>query len=232
MSVWGSRTDDIWIADYDRGLYRGDGRTWTLAKEARYASDVSGTSARDVWVVGGAVEPPASLWFHWDGAGWSGQHAPFGHGYLRVSAGAPDEVWIGGGPSRWDGTKWAPVVGGPGSVYDLWAPSRGELWALAEHRTQAGGSEHLHAAAVHYAAGSWSTTPLLEFTGGGGRWLYAIWARAADDVWVVGSKVFHFDGMTWSQVCQPDEELTGISGTATRDVWAVGARGSILRLRR
>ena len=59
----------------------------------------------------------------------------------------------------------------------------------------------------------------------------AVWARAADDVWVVGSDglILHFDGRTWTQ--EPsgtDEPLVGVHG-AGRTIWVIGAEGGLYR---
>jgi len=57
------------------------------------------------------------------------------------------------------------------------------------------------------------------------NWVHAL---AVDDVTVVGNggTVLHFDGATWtSQETPTEEDLWGVWGVASDDLWAVGGRG-------
>ncbi|MBI5548307.1 MAG: hypothetical protein HY901_30875 [Deltaproteobacteria bacterium] len=56
-----------------------------------------------------------------------------------------------------------------------------------------------------------------------------VWATSGDDIWAVGTlgKIFHFDGVTWSQVPSgTTHPLHEIFGRGADDLWAVG--GSFL----
>ena len=54
--------------------------------------------------------------------------------------------------------------------------------------------------------------------------LSAVAARAADDVWAVGSNggALHWDGSTWTAVSTPAATLAGVAAPAPNSVWAVG----------
>ena len=61
----------------------------------------------------------------------------------------------------------------------------------------------------------------------------AVWARASDDVWVVGAAgmILHFDGRAWTrEESGTDETLVGIHG-AGDTIWVIGEEGGLLRLK-
>jgi hypothetical protein len=78
----------------------------------------------------------------------------------------------------------------------------------------------------------WRAVPLP--TGKGERWLTAVAALDADDVWAVGSidrdrpLAMHWNGVRWRSVPIPGEgELDDVSAVSPNDVWAVGTTTDI-----
>jgi len=74
-----------------------------------------------------------------------------------------------------------------------------------------------------------------------------IWGASEDDIWAVGvdrgpnaaagsALIYHYDGQSWTRAAAPGvitpstPPLSAIWGTAHNNVWAVGAKGTILRL--
>ena len=57
------------------------------------------------------------------------------------------------------------------------------------------------------------------------------WGSGANDVWVAGVGVAHFDGTTWSPMSLPRIPGGGyrVSGTSAQNVWLFGSDGSILK---
>ncbi|MDB4979380.1 MAG: hypothetical protein JWM82_132, partial [Myxococcales bacterium] len=53
----------------------------------------------------------------------------------------------------------------------------------------------------------------------------ATWAPAANDVWVAGDVVEHWDGAEWSLAVASGTSFAGLSGSFDTDLWAVGAGG-------
>ncbi len=54
----------------------------------------------------------------------------------------------------------------------------------------------------------------------------ALWASAANDVWVVGADgVGHFDGVRWMRVASLSEKLEHVAGRSPNDVWLGGPTG-------
>ena len=69
--------------------------------------------------------------------------------------------------------------------------------------------------------------PLIP--GGGSAWWQALKGFSDSDVWAAGlTGLSHFDGTRWSTLTPTDEPITGLSGVASNDLWAVGWGGLIL----
>lgn len=59
--------------------------------------------------------------------------------------------------------------------------------------------------------------------------LRAVWAQAANDVWVVGDQgtILHFDGTQWNRATSGvSDDLFGVWAASATDVWAVGGSGN------
>lgn len=131
--------DDVWAVGSSRdigGLYRTlilhwNGSNWTIVPSPNLPGEnsltgVSGTSANDVWAVGGAWDGVTSrqLFLHWDGGTWSQVEGPGGATACAACVGdvlalGPGDVWaVGSGIGHWDGEAWTIVPGPtvPGSI--------------------------------------------------------------------------------------------------------------------
>ncbi len=137
-SVSASGPDDAWAVGYvsnddftvARGLIQHwDGQVWTRVRSddagrtRTILSGVSGSSADDVWAVGGsdahAQSGSKSFIEHWDGARWSSVRSPtrphFSSALASVTAVSPTTAWAVGTERKantsgltqhWDGTDW------------------------------------------------------------------------------------------------------------------------------
>jgi Tol biopolymer transport system component len=148
---------------------------------------------------------------------------------------------------HWDGKAWtvvaSPVVRGNGTLSAVDATSSTDVWAVGrswvDEASEAGGRTLVE----HWDGTAWRVVPSPN-TGieGGNGSLQGVWARAADDVWAVGSYfpaveqptlkplIEHWDGTKWELVPNPRRnlgpwsELHAVAGTGPSDVWAVGGR--------
>jgi hypothetical protein len=105
-AIWGSASDDVWIAPFDGDLHRWNGAAFESVPRAGEVPllGLHGTAANDVWAVGGD-----GLILHFDGQAWqpidSGTTATF----TAIWATAADDAWIAGSDKtllRWNGTRW------------------------------------------------------------------------------------------------------------------------------
>lgn len=155
---------------------------------------VWGTSADDVWVVGGDVGA-GPLVAHWDGGAWT-----------RIATGTSGELWwvfgFPGGPVyvggkdgvilRFAAGAMTPMTTpGNGTVYGLWGASPDEVWAVggADGGASGGFAWRLDGDAWVEAAGF---PPEVSAD----RAVWKVAGRSADDVWLVGTAglAIHWDG--------------------------------------
>ena len=212
-----------------------------------YLNSVDALSDTDAWTVG-YIQPTGATPFlpiinHWNGTAWSSVSAPqLGDGTIlnAVSASQTNDAWAVGyyfthppgyhiqtNPAalHWNGTAWTQTtIPDAAVVYGVAAVSPTNAWAVDAN----GGVKHWDGTA-------WSdvTTPSPNPSGVGPGALSAISARAANDVWVVGSFAprrhvtaafsLHFDGTAWQLIPVPAGlALNSVVSVGPNDAWAVG----------
>jgi hypothetical protein len=128
LSVAAIATNDVWAVGYYRNmgeLYQTlilhwNGSSWSITPSPNFPGaenqlfGVSGTSANDVWAVGGAWDGVVNtqIFLHWDGSAWSQVTGPGGPTACvgcsgDVLAMGPNDVWaVGNTIGHWDGTQW------------------------------------------------------------------------------------------------------------------------------
>lgn len=202
------------------------------------ALSVWGTSARDVYVVGGDLgggRGPMVL--HFDGTEWTRLSTGQDTGNLWWVYGvAPDAVFMVGSGGMV--LRYRPDTGrfermatpGAETLFGVWGSGPRDVWAVGGNIDGTG-----TAAGVvwHYDGNAWQNVADLPGGVGTRSALFKVWGRAANDVWVVGEGgvALHWDGAAWSQVA------TGASGRLftvhgnSREQVAVGgfAAGTIVQ---
>jgi hypothetical protein len=168
---------------------------------------ISGTSERDVWVVGAAAP------HHFDGTQWT-THQVTSSALTAVWAAAEGDVWAGannGTALRWDGGTWARYTLWPfaAPVDDLWGASTDDVWALSTFQF------------AHWDGGAWGQVSLPSGAGG----VKALFGLASNDLWAVGTSALHWDGVAWRASFMPSQPLSGVWCSASNDCWAVGGLG-------
>lgn len=213
---------DLRLAMPAEGAFYRDG--WEQLAPAPFLGDVmsiAGTSAHDVWWSGAvtAGTPKTAAIAHFDGTRttallgvgvptwpiavvsptevWLGPHLRFVGGALeRSPSSAPgtagmrffgsDDGWsVGAGVWHWNGTEWTLQNGvglGPFTAVDGLAPT--DVWVAGSDRIS------------RWNGTTWSPTPPLP----GGPQIRDLRVRAPNDVWAVGSGIFHYDGATWQEL--------------------------------
>ncbi|HEY8079946.1 MAG TPA: hypothetical protein VIF62_37700, partial [Labilithrix sp.] len=131
--------------------------------------------------------------------------------YLRgLFCRAKDDAWAVGTNGtivHWDGMGWSTATSNTNHILNAVGGSAADdVWAVGEVGTL-----------LHWDGMSWNASTA------GSKTLWSVWAFAADDVWVGGDELFHFDGATWSPVTiasVPYPTIRGLWGAATNDLWA------------
>lgn len=99
----GRRVGDRWLVDspFPRGSIQ----------------TIGGTSASDIWAIGGAstLLGERAFAYHWDGRSWTATDVQLNRSLYSIYARAPDDVWVGGDGGallHWDGRSWSQVPTG------------------------------------------------------------------------------------------------------------------------
>jgi hypothetical protein len=187
---------------------------------------------------------------HWDGTSWTQAALPAGGpGLNAVVAPSASDVWAFGTSDvalHWDGTSWQRMTlptprdsAAPG-FYGAGAVSPDDIWAVGDVSPAHAPS---HAVIDHWNGRRWQLVPGPPTRSE----LYGVAALSANDVWAVGDAsvstanglerlalTLHWNGRAWKQVPTPNPApstmpassvsnlLAAVSGSSSRDVWAVG----------
>jgi hypothetical protein len=180
-------------------------------------TSVWGTSATDIWAIGGDPEGTGNTVKHYDGTQWQDMPTGFTGDLWWVFGFEGGSVFMGGQ----DGLILRYRNGGfermqtPGNatVYGIWGTSEDDLWAV-------GGNVSAGAFAWRFDGTAWAEAvgfpPVLVQSAS----LFKVWGLAADNVWMVGTggTILRYDG----------ERITQVRSNTTRDLFTVhGAAGLV-----
>jgi hypothetical protein len=146
---------------------------------------------------------------------------------------------------QWDGTAWQ-IIPSPGPKYyplrGVAAVSPNDVWAVGGERPNPI-LQHPVTLIEHWNGTQWSQVPSPNpspmKSALSGNTLSAVVARAANDVWAVGTYdtaqngqqtlTLHWDGTAWQVIANPvlpsnvsEIQLTGVVALSATDAWAVG----------
>jgi hypothetical protein len=232
---------------------------------------VGARTSTDAWAVGNFLGPndddgQVMLTEHWNGSTWSQVPTPnvvrFDEKLNAVSAAAASDVWAVGSINRtgfahtdpvtahWDGTSWTivstPATTGTAKSILFGVANLGGANAWAVGRSAAN-----RALVEHWDGSTWTIVPVPDPVAPAGSTfsgstLTAVSARAANDIWAVGSfsaangtisdsftLTMHWNGSAWTIVASPNpatpsavngvrQTLNGVVEISATDVWAVG----------
>jgi len=208
---------------------------------------ISVRAPNDIWAVGNAQQH--SLTLHYDGSSWTVVPSPnrqYGIRLEGVDAIAGNDAWAVGWSGsnnfddenaalHWDGTSWSIVStpqpgAGIDKLYAVEAIASNDVWAVGEYEDS---SDQYRSLILHWNGSSWTVVGHNCDTYGG---LTGLTFISPTDGWAVGdAETCHFNGTTWTEVPSPQPRpeyseigypLQAVSGVASNDVWAVGARVS------
>jgi hypothetical protein len=239
---------EIWSTSWGQ-VQRWSGIAWTpvpfpFTIASTFRGLVRGSSASNVW-----LSYDAGLVARWDGVAWKDASPPLlpgGFTIRQMRVNGPGDVWTlrsrltaPAGETmialdHWDGSTWnqipmpADLPPYP-SVPALWATSAVDVWAAGWGVLSTGQDEPV---LLH-----WDGSTLRRVSGGPfssqpGGYIEGVWASSSTDVWVTGflpasgSRLWHFDGTTWTEVVTPGMgRVTQLWGWCRTSLWALSQVG-------
>ena len=224
--VWMASSTDGWIVGAGGRIIRFNGVYWNLYQTLPSGvalNSVHGSSASNVWAVGGPVGGPPAV-EKWDGTSWTAITAGvpitsdsllavFVQSATFIMAGGGDGVNTGLFIRSTDGSTFGAIPSpwpATTRVRGIWMLSTTDGWAVGT-----GGN----IARWNGAAWASETSPTTNH-------LYHVQALSATDVWAVGASgtILHRDGTGWSAVPSGvTADLNGVYMISAIEGWAVGA---------
>jgi hypothetical protein len=235
---WASGPNDAWAVGNVGTILHWDGSAWSkvqsgtsppvLPKDLDLFA-VWGSSATDVWVVGGGVIPgtpnaaATGVILHWDGTGewkdfsYNSGNALVVQAYLRVVSGSsPTDVWAAGAAGssvilHYNGQGWTVLDSNllfGSNCTRLWSSAPNDAWCTASKT------------AIHLKGETVSERLTTSTSVSGG-----IWGTGPSDVWFVGAGggVHRWDGVNVSPMLPKPPTTNGLTslwGSGADDVWA------------
>lgn len=201
---------------------------------------VWGTSANDIYAFVSNV-PGWQLPWHWNGSVWNqiddesvaieSSDLVFGNS-IDVSGTSPDNIVVAANTVvLFDGIQWK-VLDGVQEASAAWALSNGDILLGELNRgieRYRNGSVNMELSLIHLAAeGLYNINDFWGFSDSD-IYVVASWTRGKDPY--ATAHIYHYDGSTWSE-----QDLDGLRvalsavwGSASGELWVVGAQGTILR---
>jgi hypothetical protein len=258
--LWGTASNDVYAVGADgagddagSAVFHFDGSAWSAVQHAsaNRLTAVTGIPSGHVYAAG---EEGAFL--HYDGSDWTASTAPTTRDFTSVWA-ASDALVVAAGDVgtiiRYDGTSFTAMTSGTtwrinavwgngpndiyagGRVFNIlhydgtsWGETEdpgdwvNALWGSPDGTIYAG----THTDGIRrYDGSSWSTAFTMPRRG-----MYAVWGAGHNDVYTVGTAVFHYDGTSWSEAAaRPDGAgfSEALGGASSSDVWVMWSGGKI-----
>jgi hypothetical protein len=199
---------------------------WSLPLPAldRVALSVYQASAKQTWVVGGALgSGGGALVLGYDGKQWNRYDAGTDATLWWVAQRTAATVWaVGERGTILTGPPFAPVATPTvATLYGVWQSRAGNVWIV-------GGAPDLSGVVLRGSGdGVWTDMTPAGVNGA----LFKVWGAADDDVWICGQQglMLHWDGSALTTLdigLGRNQPLFTVAGRAANDVYAVGGLGN------
>ncbi|RPJ61789.1 MAG: hypothetical protein EHM23_05675 [Acidobacteria bacterium] len=213
--IWGSSPTDVFAVGQGGTILHYDGAAWTSMNSGTddWLEGAWGSSSSNVFAVGwnGQI-------VHYNGATWQSMPSGTAEDLAAVWGSSANNVFAVGESGtilHYDGTSWTSMASGTtGGLRAVWGTSASNVFA-------AGASPNV---ILHYDGSSWA----VSLTTAEWESLSAVWGSSPSDVFASGyDHLFHYDGLTWTEVAEEVPELTSIWGTSATHVFGVDADSRI-----
>lgn len=215
LAVWGAAPTDVFAVGLFGAIYHYDGATWTEqpTPTGRDLYDVWGSSADNVHAVGSG-----GTILHFDGSAWNQVESGSSATLLGIWGSSEEDMFAVGDQGiilHFDGAAWSPMDPGISCRFeDVGGTSATDVFVAGCSGT-----------VLHYDGTEWSGSRRAIDTSR----LDELWVNGADDIYLVGWGIWHFDGAEWTDMNSPYGYLRAIWGAPSGVLFAVGPQGTILR---
>lgn len=217
FDVWGASPTSV-FAGTQQDVLHYDGVNWSSTGfPDTYARNIWGFASNDVYVAGGN----AYHVFHFNGAGWTNVYTT-SVSMAGLWGSATDDMWVA--PQfqstqffHFDGVGWGPVAVPTGDYNDIWGRAADDIYAVGKNGL-----------VTHYDGVDWTTVP-----GAPVEWFSRIDGSGANMFVLAGTKVYHFDGTTFTEMvtgAPPTRTFVGVWASDNCEAFFVGPSSLIYRL--
>lgn len=232
-NIWGNAQDDVFAVGADGTIRHFNGTFWSGMTVPASAltfqlKDVWGTSANNVYVVGGKYENSSyhAIILHYDGVQWTEVLNNTGYQLSSLSGVASDFIFAtsdgatGGDPVilQFDGSSWLEKSNGLVTVPSL---SGGMTFSPSNTYLVGTLGTILH----------WDGATFSHLKQGSEKGLLGIWCGNNNESFSVGYEgtILHYNGSAWSIMDSGiTSSFTAVWGSANNNVFAVGIDGQIV----
>jgi hypothetical protein len=197
------------------------------AEEAGWVMSVAGSSASNVYAVGG--EPEAGRLWHFDGQAWEEAGLPESTELLNwvhvFDDGTPIVVGNSGVVLRREAGDWvAEQTPTEEDLWGVWGADPSDMWAV-------GGDGRTEGAAVvlRFEGDQWQEVPVPDLERPNVRAFFKVWGTSSDNVYMVGQRgaVLRFDGDELTEeLVGTSVDLISLWGTSADNIVLVGGRSN------
>lgn len=220
-ALWGAGAKDIWAAGLGGTLLHWDGSRWSaVSATTEHLTSLWGSGPTNIWAGGNG-----GTLLRWNGTAWNKVASGTTERIEKLGGTAANDVWATVETAaeilHFDGTAWSkvltPQVPTPEKMLrSLWASGPNDVWAGQNSRQ-----------GLRWDGRVWQKqTAHVPFL--------TLWGAAADDIWGLGGYLpdvlKRWNGTSWVSSTPPQwtvgyvEQLWGLHGTASSDVWVVSHR--------
>lgn len=219
QGIWGSSDTDIWVAAPSSvgsrmtSMIHFDGTSWTAQAGLGGGNDLWGTSAANIWAVGGE-----GLIGRWDGRGWTAQASPTSQWLYAIDGSSAADAWAVGEQGtliHWDGMRWTSVAPvDPRRLLEVKVVAPDDAWAVGEEGV-----------VLRWNGSSWAVVDV----GAGTETLRAVEVHGSD-VWIVSDAgaIYRGNGTSWSVDRTVILEPLVVLWTAAGRLWTASLSGAVL----
>jgi hypothetical protein len=184
FDVWGASPTSV-FAGTQQDVLHYNGISWSSTGfPDTYARNIWGFASNDVYVAGGN----AYHIYHFNGGGWTRVHTT-SVSMAGLWGATSNDMWVAPQFSttqfhHYDGVAWGTVPVPSGDYNDIWGRAADDIYAVGKNGLVS-----------HYDGFDWTPVPGAPL-----EWFSRIDGSGSDMFVLAGSKIYHFDGATFTEM--------------------------------